>query len=115
MHENDTQQGEPVGHYVKQWRERRGKTQEQLAADMGRSQGWIAQLESGIIAYSQKRLEELGKILNCTPADLISLDPTGLDDDQIELVRQIVRLSRAHSPDVVEKAFQIARELLEAK
>ncbi|WP_051228392.1 helix-turn-helix domain-containing protein [Pleomorphomonas oryzae] len=113
MSESRSRNDEGIGHYIKQWRERRGKTQEQLAAAIGMSQGWIAQLESGTIAYSQKRLEELGVILDCSPADLISLDPTGLKDDQIDLVRQIVRMSKAHSPEVVEKAFQLARALLE--
>lgn len=104
-----------TGHFIKQWREYRQLTQEQLAAEMGRSQSWIAQLESGSVAYTQQRLEEMSAILRCSPADLISLDPTGLNSDQIDLVHQIVRLSRGHAPDTVDRAFRVARDLLQTQ
>lgn len=63
-------------HFIKQWREYRGLTQERLADRVDLSVGAISQLESGLVAYTQPTLEAIASALSCTAADLIMRDPT---------------------------------------
>src|SRR5437016_6511061 len=51
--------------FVKQWREFRNLTQEQLAERAGMSVGNISQLERGLQGYSMQGLEALSQALNC--------------------------------------------------
>jgi transcriptional regulator with XRE-family HTH domain len=62
--------------YIREWREFRNLTQEQLAERIGASNGAISQLERGLTAYTQPMLEALADALMCEPADLLMRDPT---------------------------------------
>lgn len=61
--------------YLKQWREYRGLTQEQLAHRVGKTQGLISQLEQGSTQYTEEMLHTLAHALNCQPADLLMRNP----------------------------------------
>lgn len=67
--------------FVRQWREYRGLTQEQLADRVGWSVGNVSQLERGLQGYSQEGLEALADALQCDPGQLLTVDPT--DDTAI--------------------------------
>jgi transcriptional regulator with XRE-family HTH domain len=67
--------------FLKQWREYRGLTQEQLADRMGWSVGNVSQLERGLQGYSDDGLAALADILQCTPGQILDVDPT--DDNAI--------------------------------
>ena len=70
--------------FLKQWREFRGLTQEQLADRVGWSVGNVSQLERGLQGYSQEGLEALAEALQCDPGQILTVDPTG--DDAIWLI-----------------------------
>lgn len=72
--------GQP-NHFIKQWRDHRGLSQERLADRVGKATSTISQLENGKQGYSQPLLEALADALQCSPADLIMRDPT--QDDAI--------------------------------
>ena len=65
--------------FLKQWREYRNLTQEQLADRVGWSVGNVSQLERGLQGYSQEGLESLADALQCDPGQLLTVDPTGDD------------------------------------
>jgi len=65
--------------FLKQWREFRGLTQEQLADRVGWSVGNVSQLERGLQGYSQEGLEALAEALQCDPGQILTVDPTGDD------------------------------------
>jgi transcriptional regulator with XRE-family HTH domain len=62
--------------FVKEWREYRGLTQEQLAERVGMSKSNISQLEQARQGYSAEGLEKLADALRCEPAHLLMVDPT---------------------------------------
>ncbi len=66
-------------HFIKQWREYRGYTLEELAEKIGVTHGAIQQLETGKTHYRQQMLEALAEALACSAADLIMRNP--LDED----------------------------------
>jgi transcriptional regulator with XRE-family HTH domain len=70
------QQRRAPRHYVKQWREYRGLTQEQLAERVGRSRGLISQIESGTTELTEEMIYALAEAFRHTPGDVFRVDPT---------------------------------------
>lgn len=68
------------GHFLKKWRKARGLTQEGLAELTGLTHGMISQLERGDINYVQNTWEALASALECSPGELLSVDPTNRND-----------------------------------
>jgi transcriptional regulator with XRE-family HTH domain len=62
--------------FLREWREHRGLTQDQLAERMEMSRPQISKIERGISQYSQGFLEAAAYALACDPADLLIRDPT---------------------------------------
>jgi transcriptional regulator with XRE-family HTH domain len=62
---------ERVAMRVKEWRERRGMTQEQLAAKAGISRGYLARLETARQDPKLSTLEKLAKALKVDIAKLL--------------------------------------------
>jgi transcriptional regulator with XRE-family HTH domain len=62
--------------FLKQWRDFRGLTQDQLAERAEMSIGNISLLERGLQNYSQPGLERLADALRCEPGHLLLVDPT---------------------------------------
>lgn len=79
--------------FIRQWREYRELTQEQMAERMtewlqrhgvrdGYSYATLGRLERGLIPYSQDVLEAAADALQTTPASLIMRDPSQDDDGE---------------------------------
>jgi transcriptional regulator with XRE-family HTH domain len=66
---------EGVHNFVREWRVHRDLTQQALAAKIGVSHVAISLLETGRNGYTQAILEKIAEVLDCTPVDLISVDP----------------------------------------
>lgn len=62
-------------HYVKQWREYRGLTQEQLADRVDKSRGLISQIESGTTGLAEDMIYALAEAFRCAPGDLFRVNP----------------------------------------
>lgn len=67
--------------FIKQWREYRKLTQDQLADRLGTSKASISRIESGAQAYTQDFLEACAEALTTDPASLIMRNPT--DDESV--------------------------------
>lgn len=87
--------------FIKQWRDFREMTQEQLADKTDMSPGNISLIERGLQNYTQETLESIAGALKCEPADLLTRDPgdpSGLwpvwdsaDPDQRKMIVDIVK------------------------
>ncbi len=60
---------------VKQWRLFRQLSQEELAARVGMKHSTIGRLERGQISYTQDTIEKLSDALDCSPSELLFVDP----------------------------------------
>lgn len=65
--------------FLKEWREYRNLTQEALADRVGWSVGNVSQLERGLQGYSDEGLALLADALQCTPGQILDVDPTNDD------------------------------------
>lgn len=61
--------------FVREWREYRGLTQEQLADRVGMTPASLSRIERGLQPYNQGTLEALAKSLNCNRIDLMVRNP----------------------------------------
>lgn len=82
-------------HFIREWREYRGLSLRKLADRMESEPGvalyshaQIGRFETGDNAYTQDFLEAVAVALNCTPGDLLSVDPNK-DGEVIDLVREL--------------------------
>lgn len=66
-------------YFFKEWRKKRGMTQEELADAVGVSAPSISQLENGKQGFTDTTLLALSEALNCSPGDLLMRNP--LDED----------------------------------
>lgn len=62
-------------HYIREWRKHRNLTQERLALRLGKTQGWVSQIERFEIEYTQGALHAIADALMCEPADLLRINP----------------------------------------
>lgn len=88
--------------YVREWREFRGMTQEQLAEAAGYSPSSISQLETGKQGYEEKTLVRLAEALVCHPSDLITGPP-----QLAPLVNQIRNLPADRQDDVIHALMHL--------
>lgn len=66
-------------HFIKQWREYRGLTQEQLADRLHTTKANISRIENRVQGYTQDFLEACADALQTDPASLIMRDPSNDD------------------------------------
>jgi transcriptional regulator with XRE-family HTH domain len=66
---------------IRQWREYRGLTQDDLAERLETSKASISRIETGEQAYTQDFLEACADALRTDPASLLMRDPT--DDEAV--------------------------------
>lgn len=66
-------------HFIKEWREYRNLTQDQLAERLPISKATLSRIENRKIPYSQDFLEACAEALRCEPADLIMRNPLSTD------------------------------------
>ena len=64
------------GHYLKEWREFRGLSQEQVALRVELSVPQVSKLENGKQGYRQDTLENFANAYDCAAADLLNPPPT---------------------------------------
>lgn len=62
-------------HFVREWRQYRGLSQDRLAERLEMSKASLSRIESGKQPYTQDVLEALAYALACEPADLIVRNP----------------------------------------
>lgn len=67
--------------YLKEWRLKRGLTQEQLAEKAGMTYSNVSSIELGRSGYTEATLQKFAKALDCDPVDLITRAP----DDEPDL------------------------------
>lgn len=62
-------------HFIREWREHRGLTQERLADRLGTSKASLSRIETGKQPYTQDVLEAVAGALGCQAADLLMRNP----------------------------------------
>ena len=62
-------------HFIREWRENRGLTQEQAADRVGVSSTTWGRIENNRVPYNQDFLEEAAYALQCDPWDLLNVNP----------------------------------------
>jgi transcriptional regulator with XRE-family HTH domain len=62
--------------FIRQWREKRSLTLEQLAERVGITHASLSRIERGLQPYGQKLLEKIAEELQTDPASLIVRNPT---------------------------------------
>lgn len=62
-------------HFIREWREHRGFTQDGLAEILDTTKASISRIESGKQAYTQDFLEAAADVLGTHPGDLLSRMP----------------------------------------
>ena len=71
--------------HLREWREFRGMTLEQLADAVDTSPGMISMLESGDRGLSAKWLRRLAPALKTTPGHLLEHDPNSIATDVLDI------------------------------
>lgn len=67
--------GKRSRHFIREWREHRKLTQDQLAERLETSKTSISRIETGKQPYTQDTLDRLAWALRCSPADLLMRNP----------------------------------------
>jgi transcriptional regulator with XRE-family HTH domain len=88
--------------YLREWREYRGLTQEQLASGVGMTKGRVSEIERGVRRYNETMVEKLAKELNCQPWELIGRDPSTTDGGISDLWARIRPEDRAQALRTLE-------------
>lgn len=94
-------------HYVAQWREKRGLTQDQVAERVDRSRGLISQIESGETALTEEMMYALAEAFQIAPWDILRVNP--LVDG---IVVDITDALRGKPADVQAEALGFVRGLV---
>lgn len=66
-------------HFLRQWREHRGKTLEDVGEAVGMSHAQLGRIERRLQKYNQELLEALAELYGTDPASLIMRNPTKED------------------------------------
>lgn len=74
-----------VPHYLKEWREFRKLTQQELADALDTSKSVISDMERGRLQLSPKWLRRIAPILETQPGHILDHDPAQLDNDIIDI------------------------------
>lgn len=104
---------QPIGHHIRAWRQHRGLTLQRLEERLEREPGEplisrvsLGRIERGEQPYSQPVLEALAEALQCTPAELLTVDPTKEGE-----VIDLMRLIRSLDPQRLEMATRMLRAI----
>jgi len=89
-------------HFIRQWRNYRRLTLEQLAERVGVTHGALSQLERGLVNYTQPMLESLAFALQCEPADLIMRDPESETWTIFDSVRDLPEVDQRRIAAVID-------------
>lgn|SRR5262249_25327631 len=78
-------------HFLRQWRESRNKSLDDLAPIIGLSKAQLSRIERGHQAYTQRVLENYAAVLGCRTWDMLSHPP----DDPAAALRPLFQQMRA--------------------
>ena len=67
--------GDKPMHFIREWREHRGLSQERLASRIDITKGALSNIETGKSGYTEPMLKALAYALRCEPVDLIIRNP----------------------------------------
>jgi transcriptional regulator with XRE-family HTH domain len=62
--------------FIRQWRQHRGYSLDQLAERVPMDKGNLSKVERGLLPYNQELLERMADALQTDPASLLMRDPT---------------------------------------
>ncbi|BFD47598.1 MAG: hypothetical protein DMENIID0003_06720 [Wolbachia endosymbiont of Sergentomyia squamirostris] len=88
-----------VGRRIKEWRLRRGYTQEDLASKVGIINQRIYEYEQGRAAVSLEMLDEIAKVLSISVTDLLP-ETTENENSEVELSRLIEEYKKIKSQEL---------------
>ena len=92
-------------HFLREWREFRHMTQEELADAVGTSKSVVSDMERGKLQLSPKWLRKFAPVLQTQPGHILDHDPADLDNDIIDIW--------AHIPlDDREQAARVLRSFV---
>lgn len=89
-------------HYLKEWREFRQMTQEQLAEHVDTSKGVISLLENFGRSLSDKWARRLAKPLKVQPGWLLDYDPNNIPTDVMDLWAAIPDEDKPQAQSILE-------------
>lgn len=87
-------------HFIKEWRDYRTLTQEQVADRIGVSTTTFGRIEGNKIPYNQDFLELAAEALRCDPWDLLHRDPSK-DGDVVDLMRHLSERQREEAAEYI--------------
>lgn len=99
------------GWYLAAWRDYAGLTLEDLAAELGRSKGYISDLETGAVRtgrpatrFNRDLIEQVASVVGTTGGRLIDVNPFNLNEQMERLSSVIARLDEAGQQAVLNMA-----------
>lgn len=99
------------GWYLAAWRDYAGLTLEDLAAELGRSKGYISDLETGAVRtgrpatrFNRDLIEQVAGVVGTTGGRLIDVNPFNLNEQMERLSSVIARLDEAGQQAVLSMA-----------
>jgi len=94
---------------VREFRKKRKLTLQKAAPLIGLSWAHLARIEKGERELNTIWMERIGRVLNCTPADLLSPDLGGLSENErefVKLIRELPELNRRAIEAILESQRQ---------
>jgi transcriptional regulator with XRE-family HTH domain len=93
-------QRQRLKHFIKEWRDYRGLTQEQVADRIGISPTTFGRIEGSKVPYNQDFLELAADALRCEPWDLLHRDPNK-EGDVVDLMRHLSDRQREEAAEYI--------------
>lgn len=87
--------------YLKEWREFRGMTQDQLAEAVGTNKAVISLLENEKRPLSSKWLRKFAEVLNTQPGYILDNDPNEVSADIFDLWARIGKDNRKQAAEIL--------------
>jgi transcriptional regulator with XRE-family HTH domain len=91
--------------YIRQWRQEKGLSLEQVAGSVPMDKGNLSRVERGLLPYNQEMLERLGEVLGTDPGNLINRDPTK-EGKVIDLVQRLSENELEQAERVLSAMFK---------
>jgi len=89
-------------HYLREWREFREMTQEQLAGAVGTNASVISLLEDGKRRLSDKWLSRFAPVLKTSRGSILDHDPNSVATSILELWSNIPESAKAQAIDILQ-------------
>jgi transcriptional regulator with XRE-family HTH domain len=93
---------ERAPHFLREWREFRHMTQDELAAAVGTSKSVVSDMERNKLQLSPKWARRFAPVLKTQPGYIVDHDPADLDTDIIDIWAHIPDSDKATARRVLE-------------